>query len=156
MALETLVAAKRRTGSVTGYELGRRVGAEELLTLPCDILIPAARPDCLHVGNAAAVRARLILQGANIPATAEAETILHRRGILVVPDFIANAGGVICAAVEYHGGTETAAFELIAQKIRRNTEAVLARAREAGTEPRRAALELAIERVRAATAFRRT
>jgi glutamate dehydrogenase/leucine dehydrogenase len=154
--VEALAAAKRQTGSVTGYARGRRIGADELLTLPCDILIPAARPDCLHAGNAAAVRARLILQGANIPATAEAEAILHRRGVLVVPDFIANAGGVICAAVEYHGGSEAGAFEQIAQKIRHNTEAVLARSRETGTEPRRAAVDLATERVRAAASFRRS
>jgi glutamate dehydrogenase/leucine dehydrogenase len=123
--------------------------------VPCDILVPAARPDCIHGKNVEAIRARLILQGANIPATAEAEALLHRRGILVVPDFIANAGGVICAAVEYHDGSEATAFEQIAQKIQHNTEVVLARSQRDGIEPRRAALELAGERVRAAMALRR-
>jgi len=147
--------AKSKSGTVAAYERGTKVVSSELFTLPCDILIPAARPDCIHVGNAKKIQARLILQGANIPATAEAETILHERGVLVVPDFIANAGGVICASVEYHGGTEAAAFEQIAQKIRRNTEAVLTRSRDDRIEPRRAAVELAQGRVRDAMAFRR-
>jgi glutamate dehydrogenase/leucine dehydrogenase len=149
-----LAAAKGKAGTVAAYERGTTIPPSELFTLPCDILIPAARPDCIHAGNAKGIHARLILQGANIPATAEAEAILHRRGVLVVPDFIANAGGVICAAVEYHGGTEAAAFEQIAQKIRHNTEAVLARSHRDGVEPRQAAVELARERVRGAMAFR--
>jgi glutamate dehydrogenase (NAD(P)+) len=127
---------------------------DELLTLPCDILTPAARPDSIHADNAPAVQAKLILQGANIPATQEAEIILHKRGVLVVPDFIANAGGVICAEVEFHGDSEATAFEQIAQKVRRNTEAVLARSRQEGIEPRRAAVDLAGERVREAMTFR--
>jgi glutamate dehydrogenase/leucine dehydrogenase len=150
-----LTAAKAETGTVVGYRRGKQVALADLLTVPCDILVPAARPDCIHAGNAAAIRARLILQGANIPATVEAEAVLHRRGVLVVPDFIANAGGVICAAVEYHGGSEAAAFEAIAQKVRRNTEAVLTRSQKEGIAPRRAAVELARERVEAAMAFRR-
>jgi glutamate dehydrogenase/leucine dehydrogenase len=151
---EQLIEVKRKSESVIHHK-GRKISQAELLTVPCDILVPAARPDCLHAGNAQAIQARLILQGANIPATAEAETILHQRGVLCVPDFIANAGGVICAAVEYHGGTESAAFEQIAQKIRANTEAVLTRARERHSEPRQAAVELARERVQVAMAYRR-
>jgi glutamate dehydrogenase/leucine dehydrogenase len=150
-----LTAVKQESGTVTAYPRGRKLPVAELLTLPCDILVPAARPDCIHADNAEAIQAKLILQGANIPATAEAEAMLHRRGVLVVPDFIANAGGVICAAVEYHGGTEAAAFEQIAQKINHNTEAVLSRSHRDGIEPRRAAVELARERVRTAMAFRR-
>jgi len=152
---DELEAVKWKVGTVAAYPRGKKITLPELLTVPCDILIPAARPDCIHGENAPAIQARLILQGANIPATTEAETILHRRGVLVVPDFIANAGGVICAAVEYHGGTEAVACEAIAQKIRHNTEAVLARSRDERIEPRRAAVELAGERVRAAMSYRR-
>jgi glutamate dehydrogenase (NAD(P)+) len=149
-----LSAVKRQTGTVTTYPGGQKLAPAELLMLPCDILVPAARPDSIHAGNATAVRARLILQGANIPATQEAESFLHQHGVLVVPDFIANAGGVICAAVEFHGGTEAVAFDQIAQKIRHNTQAVLSRSRAEGIEPRDAALALARERVQAAMAFR--
>lgn len=150
-----LTAVKQESGTVTAYPRGRRLPVAELLTLPCDILVPAARPDCIHAGNAEAIRAKLILQGANIPATAEAEAALHRRGVLVVPDFIANAGGVICASVEHHGGTEAGALDAIRQKIRHNTEAILVRSRREGIEPRQAAVVLARERVRSAMAFRR-
>jgi glutamate dehydrogenase (NAD(P)+) len=153
--VEALCAAKEAEGSVVAYRRGRKLPAAELLTLPCDILVPAARPDTIHAGNAAAVRARLVLPGANIPASQEGEQILHSRGVLLVPDFIANAGGVICAAAELRGGTEAGAFGQIAEKVRDNTRAVLERARDAAVPPRAAAVELAAERVRQALALRR-
>ena len=78
----------------------------------------------IRADNVDRLRTRLVLQGANIPVTAEAEARLHERGVLAVPDFIANAGGVICAAVEYRGGTQAAALEAIAEKIRSNTAEV--------------------------------
>jgi glutamate dehydrogenase/leucine dehydrogenase len=109
----------------------------------------------INQGNAAGVKARLILEGANIPATTGAEEDLHRRGILVVPDFIANAGGVICASVEYHGGSEPQALAAIEDKIRRNTAEVLTRARSGPSTPRAAAAAMAAERVRAAQSLRR-
>jgi len=96
-----------------------------------------------------------VLQGANIPFTADAEKVLHERGVTVVPDFVANAGGVICAAMEYARATQAAAFAAIAEKIGANTEAVLAAAKRRGIPPREAALELAADRVRAAMATRR-
>ncbi len=150
-----LIAAKSAEGSVTGYEQGQPLKASEIFSIPHDILIPAARPDSIHSGNVDSVQAKLILQGANIPATAAAEAALHAAGVLVVPDFIANAGGVICGAFEYHGGAEANVFDEIAGRIRRNTEAVLARCSEEGVEPRRAAIDLARERVEEAMKFRR-
>ncbi len=98
---------------------------------------------------------RLVAQGANIPLTHGAERGLHERGVLVLPDFIANAGGVICAAVEYHGGTEAEAFATIAEKIRANTRAVLDTALERGEPPRAAAVAMAAGRLRQAMAFGR-
>lgn len=153
--VDELAAIKRDSGTVGGYGKGRNIGQVELFALPVDILVPAARPDCIHDGNVGDVKAKLILQGANIPATAEAERALHERGVLSVPDFIANAGGVICAAVEYHGGTEATAFQQIADKIQRNTREVLERSREHGVEPRQAAMDLARERVVEAMSYRR-
>jgi len=121
----------------------------------CDILIPAARPDVIHEGNVDDVKARLILQGANIPATAQAEQRLSERGITNLPDFIANAGGVICAAMEYAGANQTTAFDTIKDKIRDNTLAVLESARADGVVLREAAVRLATERVRTAMSMRR-
>ena len=149
-----LIAIKQESGSVTRYGKGRVLTQADLFGLPCDILVPAARPDSIHAGNAPAIQARLVLEGANLPTTSEAATILQRRNVLVIPDFIANAGGVICAAVEHRGGTEAHALERIAATIRRNTKEVLARSRAEGIEPRHAASELARERVRAAMAIR--
>jgi glutamate dehydrogenase/leucine dehydrogenase len=152
--VEELVAAKESSGSVTGYAGGRSISNAELFAVSCDILIPAARPDCIHEDNVDGIQAKLILEGANIPATAAAETSLHERGVLVVPDFIANAGGVICAAVEFRGGSEADALAQIADKISQNTREVLETVRAEGVEPRAAAVALAMKRVEGAMAAR--
>jgi glutamate dehydrogenase (NAD(P)+) len=96
-----------------------------------------------------------VVQGANIPLTAGAEQALAARGVVVVPDFIANAGGVICAAMENTGATRAAAFDAIAEKIRANTEKVLAEAKLHGVLPRQAAEDLAVHRLRQAMSYRR-
>ncbi|MGH7774282.1 MAG: hypothetical protein ACREQA_18815, partial [Candidatus Binatia bacterium] len=86
----------------------------------------------------------------NIPATPEAERILFERGILVIPDFIANAGGIICCSVEYQGGTEEIAFVAIREKIRKNTERLLERLVHDKLLPREAAMHLALNHLREA------
>lgn len=154
MSVDELAATKSETGSVIGFKGGEKLGNADIFALDCDILVPAARPDCIHADNAQQIKAKLILQGANIPATAEAEQILHERGVLNIPDFICNAGGVICASVEYHGGTERDALASISEKISRNTREVLTRSRAAGLQPRSAAVELARQRVKAAMELR--
>ncbi|MDH5753154.1 MAG: Glu/Leu/Phe/Val dehydrogenase, partial [Deltaproteobacteria bacterium] len=96
------------------------------------------------------LRTRLVAQGANIPMTAGAELTLHRQGVLVLPDFIANAGGVICGAMEYAGKPENEVFSTISRKIRTNVGRVLKSAAETGVTPREAAVRLAVERVKKA------
>jgi glutamate dehydrogenase (NAD(P)+) len=123
---------------------------------PCEIFVPAARPDVVDESNAPRLRCKVILQGANIPVTPRAERILHDRGILSVPDFVANAGGVICASVEYKGGTQKQAFETIEEKVRENTREVLQLARSHSQIPAEAALSLAKQRVAEAMAYRRS
>ncbi len=125
------------------------------MSVPCDIWIPAARPDVLRADNVASLDTKLVLQGANIPATPDAEAALHARGIICIPDFIANAGGVICASVEFHGGSEQSAFSAISEKISRNTTEVLRSATAQNVTPRAAANRIAAERVRAAMSLRR-
>ncbi|HWI16073.1 MAG TPA: Glu/Leu/Phe/Val dehydrogenase [Burkholderiales bacterium] len=151
---DRLAACKQAGGSVIDYPRGRRLGPDAIIDVECEIWVPAARPDVLHAGNAARLRAKLVPQGANIPCTPEAEAQLHQRGVIVIPDFIANAGGVICAAMEYHGATESAAFEAIAEKVRANTATVLANAAKHHRLPREAAMTLATERVRRAMSMR--
>lgn len=152
--VEGLIAVKRESGSVINYGKGSRITKEELFGVECDILIPAATADVIHEGNAAAIRARLILEGANIPSTERAEELLHARGILVVPDFIANAGGVIMAAMEYAGKTEQDAFAAIGERIRKNTHLILEKAAGEMILPRVAADTLARERLRKAMVYR--
>ncbi len=128
---------------------------EAVIAVQCDISIPAARPDVLHEDNVDDLDTRLVLQGANIPCTAAVEARLHERGVLCLPDFIANAGGVICAACEYAGMEEQEAFETIESKIRTNTAEVLERARHERVLPRQVAMVIARQRVEAAMATRR-
>ncbi len=153
--IEALVAVKRAGGRLADAPKAKELGRDDIVAVPCDIWIPAARPDVLDESNIARLDTTLVLQGANIPATSAAERIMHERSILSIPDFIANAGGVICAAVEYQGGTEQAAFETIAQKIAANTREVLAAAHTDAILPRAAAARLAERRVQAAMSLRR-
>jgi glutamate dehydrogenase (NAD(P)+) len=153
--IEALIALKGRDRSVVEFSGGQRCDREAIVGVDCDIWIPAARPDVITMANIDSLRAKLVLQGANIPASAEAEERMHQRGILSIPDFIANAGGVICAAVEYQGGTQSMAFGIIEEKIRSNTRAVLDTMRLRRVTSRKAAVDLARQRVAAAMGYRR-
>ncbi|HBG04380.1 MAG: glutamate dehydrogenase [Geobacteraceae bacterium GWC2_58_44] len=152
--VDELIEVKQQTGSVMNYGKVASMPSAEIFGVPCEILIPAAAPDVIHGGNAGIIRTRLILQGANIPATVQAEAQLHSRGILVVPDFIANAGGVIMAAMEYAGKNEQEAFAAITERIRKNTRLVLEKAASEQSLPRLAADTLARERVTRAMSYR--
>jgi glutamate dehydrogenase/leucine dehydrogenase len=153
--LKALIDLKRADRSLAEYPGAKTLGRDDIVGVECDIWIPAARPDVVRADNVGRLRTRLIVQGANIPITPEAEDELHRRGVLSVPDFIANAGGLICAAVEYAGGGEKAAFAAIEEKIGANTERVLEEAKKTGEPPRRAAVALAKRRVLNAMKYRR-
>ena len=152
--VESIVAFKGEHRLVE-YPEAKILDRDALLTLDCDVLVPAAQPDVLDEGNADAVRASIVLPGANIAATDVAEAKLHARGVLCVPDFIANAGGVICAAVEYRGGSRGQAFTEIAERIRDNTAELLDRIAAGGIPPRTAATEMARARIDLARRLRR-
>ncbi|MBT5108265.1 MAG: Glu/Leu/Phe/Val dehydrogenase [Rhodospirillaceae bacterium] len=150
-----LIAAKRGGAPVAEFDGGTPVAKEAVIGVECEIWIPSARPDVIDMNNVEQMNTKLVAQGANIPITQKAEQRLHEKGVLILPDFIANAGGVICAAMEYRGAGEKAAFDAIAQKIRRNVEELLTRAKNGGVTPRRAAVDMAQDRVRAAMKTRR-
>ena len=150
-----LARLKDEGQSVLSYPHGEKLDLDQVIDIECDIWIPAARPDVITAENVARLKTKLVPEGANIPCTAEAEQILHDRQVLVVPDFIANAGGVICGAVEYHGGTLSTAFQMIEENIRTNTARILTQAAETNSLPRQAAVELAEQRVRKAMSYRR-
>ncbi len=154
--LHTLDRIKSRRNSVTEYQGNAGVvGRDDVFAVECDILIPAAGPDAIRADNVDEVKTRLVLQGANIPITTEAETTLHQRGIVNLPDFVVNAGGVICGAVEYAHGTKDQAFEVIAEQVRGNVVSVLDRCEQTGARPREVALAMARDRVERAMATRR-
>lgn len=153
--VKSLIQLKAEGGSVTDADRGDKKDRDAIVDIECDIWIPAARPDVIGEHNVDRLRTRLVVQGANIPVTLAAETRLHQKGVLCIPDFIANAGGVICAALEYQGAPESSVFAVIEEKIRRNTRQVLDNARRDGSLPRDAALSLAKSRVEHAMSFRR-
>ncbi len=152
--VDALYSVKQERGSVIHFKDGTASSCDEIFTVDCEILIPAATPDVINRDNANEIRARLIIQGANIPVTAEAEGILYKRGVLSIPDFIANAGGVIMAAMEYAKRSEADAFEAISDKIKKNTRLILDRAFKENVLPREAAEDLARERVLTAMRYR--
>ncbi len=104
--LESLLNYKKQTGSVVGFADSESVTNTELLALPCDILVPAAIEDQIVKANAPDVKARIIVEGANAPTTPEANEILNDKGVFVVPDILANAGGVVVSYFEWVQGVQ--------------------------------------------------
>ena len=153
--MEGVLGDRRDTGAVCNHDGGQACERDAVIDADCDIWIPAARPDVITADNVDRVDAKLIIEGANIPVSDDAEETLHRRGVITVPDFIANAGGLICGAVELRGSTPAEALDIIEHKVRENTEAILERSHETSISPRRAALDLAEARVRTAMNTRR-
>jgi glutamate dehydrogenase (NAD(P)+) len=96
-----LIAAHQETGTVAGYDGGERITNEELLTMETDVVVPAALEGVITEDNAEQIHARIVVEAANGPTTTEADEILHDRGIHVVPDILANAGGVAVSYFEW-------------------------------------------------------
>ena len=153
MKYEETMKAKSGKGTVTAYPGAQTKHASELFALPVDILIPGARPNVITDANVNDVKAKLVVEAANIPMTPDTESRLAHKGALIVPDFVANAGGVISSYVESIHGTEGQMFEIVERKIVNNTRIVLERSE--GNDTRGAALEIAKERVRDAMQYRK-
>ena len=153
--VDALFELKQAGKSVTDFSGGESLEQEAIIDIDCDIWIPAARPDIINEHNVDQLQTRLIVQGANIAVTEGAEKLLYEKGVVCVPDFIANAGGVICAAMEYQGATQRAAMATIADKVSSNTKTVLEISRAENIPPREAALQMASERVKKAMSMRR-
>ena len=153
--IAALRAHKVAAGPVAEFSGGTAVPRDDIIGLDCELLVPAAQPDVVTTDNAGKISARVILEGANIPITVQAEAQLSERGVLCVPDVVANAGGVICAAAEYRGAGHAEAFTEIGEKIRDSMAELLDRLQRGPMTPRAAASQMADERLRKAFALRR-
>ena len=135
---------------ITEYKGGRKISPEDFWGLDVDILIPASVTDVIHEKNKDNIKAKVIVEGANIPMPESVEDELHKRGILIVPDFVANAGGVISSYAEYRGYNPRDMFRTVERRIQDSTRKVLEESMKKGENPRAVALRLAAARIDAA------
>jgi glutamate dehydrogenase/leucine dehydrogenase len=149
-----LLDVKTKTGSVINYQPGKQLSNEDLFAIETDVLIPSAIPDVINDHNVGKIKAKLVVEAANIPMTAEVEKKLHVKGVLVVPDFVANAGGVISSYAEYKGKKPEEMFKLVEKKVTKNTKKVLQKAKKEKVYPRQAGMEIAVVLVKKAMAER--
>ena len=151
---------KAETGAVTGFPGAERITNRELLELPCDILAPAALENQINRTNAERVKARMIAEAANGPVTPEADEVLRQRGTLILPDILANAGGVTVSYFEWVQDLQSFFWDeqeinaKLERIMRKSYQAVLAMAERNGVDLRTAAQMLAISRVAEATQTR--
>jgi glutamate dehydrogenase (NAD(P)+) len=153
------LAHKKKTGSVVGLEGTKNISNEELLHIPCDVLIPAAFENQIRADNVAGVQTKLVAEAANGPTTPAADRALFGRGIPVLPDILANSGGVTVSYFEWvqnienEHWTEEHVNEHLQKKMEAATDAVLQMQlsirdrHEASVDLRTAAFALAIQRV---------
>lgn len=153
LSYEEVVRVKKEKGTVVGYAGARTFDHDTIFSLDVDILIPATITDVITNANKDDIKAKLIVEGANIPMSEHIEEELVGRGIVIVPDFIANAGGVISSYAEYQGMTAHDMFLLIDEKISNATKQIMMRSILEKRSARAVGLEIAKERVRNAINF---
>ncbi len=122
---DRLVAHKERTGSVVGFPGADVISNKDLLELPCDILVPSALEGQITEDNASLLRTRLIVEGANGPVTPAGDDVLRERKITVIPDILANAGGVIVSYFEWVQGLQQ--FFWTEEEVNENLERIMVR-----------------------------
>jgi glutamate dehydrogenase (NAD(P)+) len=158
--VEALVEHAGENGTIEGFEGAESCGADKLLSLDCDVLFPAALGGMIHRGNADMLRCKLLVEGANSPTTPNADEILAGNDVHVVPDVMANAGGVIVSYFEWVQNLqhfrweEDAVNHQLETMMKRAYHEVAEKAREDGVPLRLAAYQLGIERVLAAARTR--
>jgi len=151
---------KERSGTVVGMPGASRISNDELLTLKCDILIPAALENVITLHNADQIKAKIVAEAANGPTTPHADEILSRKGSFVIPDILANAGGVTVSYFEW--AQDLQGFFWQENEVNTRLEFVMKRAfsdvhetmRKYHVHPRAAAYILAVGRVAEATTVR--
>jgi glutamate dehydrogenase/leucine dehydrogenase len=148
-----VLAHKEKTGSVVGYPGSQPVSNDELLRIQCDILCPAALENAITKDNAEGVKARIVVECANGPTTPEADKVLDRKGIFLIPDILANSGGVIVSYLEWVQNlerlywTEEEVNSILEKKITSAFKAVHQEAQKHGVSMRTGALIVGVGRV---------
>lgn len=127
--LKSVANHKTKTGSVAGYKKGKPISSAEVLELECDILVPAALENQITLGNAARIRAKIVAEAANGPTTPGADKVLHKNGVMVIPDILANAGGVTVSYFEW--AQDLQEFFWDEEQVNRRLETVMTRAFDA-------------------------
>ena len=134
--------------SVLTYQNGvHNISSADFWKKPVDILIPASVTDVINDSNKNDINAKVIVEAGNIPMQESIEEELFKKGIMIVPDFVANAGGVISSYAEYRGYNPKKMFETVQQKITKTTSVVLKKALLQKVNPRTVAMDLAVKRV---------
>ena len=147
--------AKTQYGTVTAYPDAHRLPYDSIFGLESDILITAAVTDVISEKNRHSIRTKIIVEGSNIPMKEDIERELWKRGIMIVPDFVANAGGVISSYAEYAGLSSEKMFALVDERICKMSKKVLTMSALRNRNPRDVALILAREKVEQAMKKRR-
>ena len=158
--VQQLLVHKEKTGSVTGLSGTEPIGNDGLLQLECDILVPAALENQITVMNADRIGARIVAEAANGPTTPDADAVLHKRGVMVLPDILANAGGVTVSYFEWVQDLQELFWD--EDDVNRRLEKIMVRAfddvhstaKKHNVDMRTGAYILAIDRVAAATKSR--
>ncbi len=133
--------------SIKNCKDGKEIARDDVFKVDCDILVPAACGNVINTNNWSSIKAKYIVEGANNATTPDAEVALYEKGTIILPDFLANAGGVIGSYAEYKKMNAESAFSLIETKIKDNTKLILQRSLESGISPRRIAKDIAQERI---------
>ncbi len=152
----TLARLKARGRSVRDYPGARSLPHDRVFSLPVDILVPAAVTDAIHKGNWRSVKAKIIVEGSNIPMRESIERKFFTHGTVVVPDFVANAGGVISSYAEHRGYDAPRMFRLVEEKVVAAAREVLTESQRRHIPPRTVAMEIARRRVQAKMRERRS
>ena len=148
---------KKINGKISDFPGSKNITNEELLETECDVLIPAALEDQIRDDNAKNIKTKLIVELANGPTTPEADDILFARGIPVIPDILANAGGVTVSTFEWEQNlkkehwTEQDVFAKLKKIMDEETEIIWNKSKELNTDIRRAAFVIALERIETAS-----
>ena len=142
--LEKIIKDKK---TLKDYPYGQKISAEKFWEVPTDILIPASVTNVINNSNKDKIKTKMIVEAGNIPMSEEIEKEFFKKGVWVVPDFIANAGGVISSYAEYRGYNPKRMMDTIDKKITKNVRIILKKSVSENKNPRDVGMEIAVNRI---------